>query len=164
MTYTTEFTEGEKELARNWAEANARVDNMTQDPDNVVSNKAASRIAEQAFVRAASDEADATVEWVAEDEDFGAERKFDAKVGGLKIDVKGSTNSEDRCNLMLADYLLEDGRDVDAFALVRVEPDLSSAEVYGFVTREEFEEKNHFFPPVGSLRMMNDELNPVGEL
>lgn len=164
MNYETTFSADEMEMARKWADANARVDNMTQDPENVVANKAASRIGEMAFVRAASDRADATVEWVAEDEDFGGERKFDAKVGGMKIDVKASTNSEARCNLMLSDYLLEDGRDVDAFALVRVEPDLSSAEVYGFVTRDEFMAENHFFPPVGSLRMKNDELNPLSDL
>lgn len=164
MNYETEFSDEKVRMAEEWANENARVDNMTKDPDNVVSNKKASRLGETAFVRAASDRASGTVEWVAEDEDFGDERKFDVQVGGLKIDVKASTNEPDRCNLMLSDYLLEDGRDVDAFALVRVADDFGSAEVYGWITRDGFMSESHYFPPVGSLRMMNNELRPISEL
>lgn len=159
--FTTTFTDDRIQDARLYADEHARIDGRTHDPEAVIDNKAASRIGEQAAVRALSDNGK-EVRWTADESE--GEPPFDVIAEGLKFDVKCSTNEESRCNLMPGDRMLADGRDVDGFILVRISKDLTTAYVYGYVTVADFEERCHFFPPVGELRMMNDELTDVSYL
>lgn len=164
--FKTVFTDRQIAEAKEFAEdykANhaAEKDSNTKDPENWMENKVASHLSEQAFIRAATS-AGRTVNWHSFKEE--GQPAFDVLVGETKVDVKCSTNEPNKCNLIPGRRMLKDGREVDAFALVRIHGDFQRATVFGVVTVEQFKEESHDFFPLDELRMMNDELNPVEQL
>lgn len=156
--YTVEFDSREIEAAKDYAEAHARIDDRTKDPENVLANKTAARLSEIAAIAALKSRGYAPT-WKAEGDTTGSEAPYDIEVAGERVDVKCRHSADDgaTANLMPSKSVRQrEGDTHDSYIMVWVAPDFSEARVYGYASVEFFQREASVFygvsPPAERLR------------
>lgn len=165
--HTVEFGDETITNADDYARRTARVDDRTKDPENLIANKAASRLSERAVAEYLGGLGYSVV-WSEKDAEVGSEAAYDVLADDRRIDVKVRYSADNgaTANLMPARNVLNRADEtIDAFVMVWVSPDFSEARIYGAATPDYFRENSETFfgvrPPAD--RLCKEDLQTITE-